>query len=66
MRREIRTIKGHVVSGCCPGHDDYPNDSYSNRRSKKARSRDKAREHRTARRIIGQKMKDGDFEVGIR
>lgn len=66
MKREIRTIKGHNVGGCCPGHDDYPSDSYANRRSKKARSRDKAKEHRTARRIVTQKIKDGDYEVAVR
>ena len=52
MKREILKHKlASAISGCCPGHDDWPNDTYSNNRSKKARSRDKAREHRTARHL---------------
>lgn len=52
MRREIETIKGpRRMDYCCPGHDEWPNDTYRNRRYKKARSRDKKLEHRYARHI---------------
>ena len=51
MKRDIISLKGRAVSGCCPGHDTWPNESYENRRSKRARSRDKKREHRYVRRI---------------
>ena len=49
MKREILNVT--KPGSCCPGHDKYPNDTYSSRRSKKARSRDKAKEHRHARRV---------------
>lgn len=48
MKRDILKYK-RKVSGCCPGHDDYPDDKYGNRRSAKARSRDKKKEHQHAR-----------------
>jgi hypothetical protein len=52
MKREILDAKrGLHISGCCPGHDDFPIDSYRNRRSKHARSRDKKNEHKYVRRI---------------
>lgn len=52
MKREIADIKRlEHVNGCCPGHDDFPNDVYSNNRSKKARSRDKKLEHRYVRHL---------------
>lgn len=35
--------------GCCPGHDKFPGDSYSNRRSKKAQTRDTQVAHQVAR-----------------
>ena len=35
--------------GCCPGHDKFPKDSYNNRKSKKARGRDKKYSHKVAR-----------------
>lgn len=49
MKREIKDLKR--IYQCCPGHDDWPCDTYKSRRSKKARSRDKAKEHRYVRRI---------------
>ncbi len=55
MKREITTHRPHV-SGCCPGHDEFPNDSYRNRRSKKARARDIKREHKAARSIARRKL----------
>ncbi|AMQ66119.1 hypothetical protein AAY80_143 [Stenotrophomonas phage vB_SmaS-DLP_6] len=54
MKREI---KRHIRLGdCCPGHDKYPNDSYANNRSKRARARGIAKEHRHARRLVRQEM----------
>lgn len=53
MKREI--INYTKVGRCCPGHDNYPCETYSSRRSKKARARDKAKEHRHARRASKQK-----------
>ncbi|MBF0108751.1 MAG: hypothetical protein HQL76_06210 [Magnetococcales bacterium] len=34
---------------CCPGHDTFPWDTYRNRRSKKAQTRDTKIAHRLAR-----------------
>lgn len=57
MRREIKDIRGPKrLDPCCPGHDDWPNDTYKSRRSKRARSRDKGREHRFVRRIKAYKL----------
>lgn len=49
MKREIIGLCKYP-SPCCPGHDKWPNDTYSCTRSKNARSRDKKREHRFVRR----------------
>lgn len=49
MKREI--IDVYYPGYCCPGHDDYPRDTYRNRRSKKARSKSIKKEHRHARRV---------------
>lgn len=49
MRDILKLRRGDC--GCCPGHDKFPNDSYSSRRSKKARARDKQVEHQTVRSI---------------
>lgn len=35
--------------GCCPGHDKYPPDKYSSRRSQRARARDIRQSHGRAR-----------------
>ena len=40
MKRELKVLKPNQDE-CCPGHDSCPNETYSNNRSKKARSRDK-------------------------
>jgi hypothetical protein len=48
MRREIASFK-RQVSGCCPGHDTFPCETYSSNRSKRARARDKQLEHQMAR-----------------
>ena len=63
MKREILNVApGYHTTGCCPGHDDYPADSYNNRRSKHARARDKAKEHRHARRVLNKVVKNGIFD----
>lgn len=36
-------------SGCCPGHDTFPSETYGNRRSKRAQTRDTAIQHQVAR-----------------
>lgn len=59
MKREIITRK-REVSGCCPGHDQYPDEAYKNRRSVKARARDKKKEHQHTRTIA---KKDSDPEA---
>lgn len=55
MKREIKNIKP-MCSGCCPGHDEYPDTTYKSNRSKRARSNGKACEHRHARRFIKQQL----------
>lgn len=58
MRRELmEQTFGKFVSGCCPGHDVFPNDTYSSNRSKRARSRDISVEHRFVRRTQKQALK---------
>ena len=65
MRREIKEVKlERNVSGCCPGHDDYPVETYKNRRSKKARSRDKKKEHRYVRRVLNRSIEVDSFNQG--
>lgn len=57
MRREILTVLHKwAVGNCCPGHDKWPDETYKNRRSKKARKRDKAKEHRLVRRILNRQV----------
>lgn len=56
MKREIITVLRHVT-GCCPGHDKYPGDTYSSNRSKRARSRSKKNEHQHARSILNRNAK---------
>ncbi|MBP2498350.1 hypothetical protein ABID82_005036 [Methylobacterium sp. PvP062] len=36
-------------SGCCPGHDTFPSETYANRRSKRAQTRDTVLQHQRAR-----------------
>jgi hypothetical protein len=55
MKREILNHQRHV-SACCPGHDKYPCETYKNSRSKRARSRDMAKEHRWVRRRTKQTL----------
>lgn len=56
MKREIQNLLRHV-SGCCPGHDKYPDDTYRSNRSKRARARDKKAEHQHARSILNRLAK---------
>lgn len=55
MKREVEQLK---VLGypCCPGHDMWPTDTYSSNRSKRARSRDKKKEHKYARTLANRKL----------
>lgn len=55
MKREIKLLK-RGVSGCCPGHDDYPNDTYKTHASRKARSKHKTVEHKHVRTIIKRQI----------
>ena len=48
MKREIHKYVKYA-SGCCPGHDKYPDDSYKNNRSKRARAKGKTSEHKRVR-----------------
>lgn len=59
MKRDILLIKrDRHISGCCPGHDSYPNSRYRNKRSQKARSKGKKLEHRAFRRIMKQENRN--------
>ena len=55
MRRELLVLKRTGVA-CCPAHDKYPADSYTNRRSRRARAQGKKKEHRLVRRAMKQRM----------
>jgi hypothetical protein len=56
MRRQILNEKREKhISGCCPGHDDFPNSVYRSNRSKRARARSIKLEHRYARRVAKQR-----------
>lgn len=41
---------------CCPGHSRYPKDTYKNRRSKKAQTRDTKIAHRAERRTTKERI----------
>lgn len=51
MKRQIFQFHRGGCS-CCPGHDNYPGESYKNRRSKKARVKGKKIEHKYARTLL--------------
>jgi len=57
MRREILTLKA-IGRSCCPGHDNWPCETYSTRASKRARSKGKTREHKYARTLAKREMID--------
>lgn len=55
MKREILTQR-RGDCWCCPGHDKFPDETYSSNRSKKARARDKKIEHRVARKQVRREL----------
>ena len=55
MRRQIEQLR-RGDSGCCPGHDTFPNDTYKNSRSKRARARDKTKEHKMVRTLLKREL----------
>lgn len=55
MRASIFIVRPDLRPNCCPGHDTFPSDTYENRRSKKARSRDKKLSNKMARHIFKQR-----------
>lgn len=57
MKREILKLK-KFSSSCCPNHDDFPNETYKNNRSKRARSRDKKKEHQYVRTLKNREVKE--------
>ena len=57
MKRQILTIPNTHPGRCCPGHDDFPCETYDNNRSKKARSKGIAVEHRFVRRVLRQQLR---------
>lgn len=59
MQRELMQQPGKFrrKCECCPGHDVFPADTYSNNRSKHARSRDKKVEHQLARTIANRELR---------
>ena len=58
MKRQILEHKRFkFISGCCPGHDQYPVETYNGKTSKKARSKGIKKEHRVARRISKQNLR---------
>jgi len=61
MKREILNFKPKL-SGC-PGHNDYPSGTFKNRRSKRARSRDKKLEHKHARSIVSRELKSELLQI---
>ena len=57
MKREILNFKLHrAIGGCCPGHDDWPDQTYRNPRSKRARSKQTRMEHRVVRANVRQQL----------
>lgn len=56
MKREILNYR-RGDSGCCPGHDKFPTETYSSRRSKKARSRDRQIENQIVRQLQKRQLK---------
>ena len=65
MKREITLLK-RGVSGCCPGHDDYTNDTYKTHTSRRARSKHKTVEHKHARTIIKRQIQNEINEIKSR
>ena len=69
MKRQMAELPGKQLrnSRCCPGHDVYPNETYSSNRSKRARARDIKIEHQHARsilkRLINEELNIGNEEI---
>jgi len=52
MKREILNLKlKKIINGCCPGHDDWPDETYKSNLSKRARAKSIKKEHQFVRRI---------------
>jgi hypothetical protein len=65
MKRDILILKRiKDISYCCPGHDDWPVEKYASALSRRARSRDKAKEHRYVRRILNARVRKEESWVG--
>ena len=56
MKREILNYR-RGDSGFCPGHDKFPTETYSSRRSKKARSRDRKIENQVVRQLNKKELR---------
>jgi 3'-phosphoadenosine 5'-phosphosulfate sulfotransferase (PAPS reductase)/FAD synthetase len=65
MKRELLQISGKHRYGCwcCPGHDKWPDETYKNNRSKRARSRDKKAEHQLVRTVTNREMLKETFHI---
>jgi hypothetical protein len=62
MKREILNLDNHRKNNwCCPGHDKWPEDTYSKNRSKKQCAVFKTKEHRLARRIAKLELKQSSL-----
>jgi len=55
MKRELKQLKPRQDE-CCPGHDTWPNETYRNRRSKKARAQGIKKEHKYVRTLAKRKL----------
>lgn len=65
MKREILIFKPkNEVGNCCPGHDPYPDDTYKGRLSKRARARDKKKEHQFAR-TLAKRAQQNELEEEV-
>lgn len=51
MKRQLLDLR-RGDSTCCPGHDKFPDQTYANNRSKRARAKSKADEHQLVRSIL--------------
>jgi hypothetical protein len=57
MQRQLMQFDGHSADcWCCPGHDKFPDQTYKNNRSKRARSRDIKKEHKIVRTLFKRNL----------
>jgi hypothetical protein len=57
MKREILDHKRQMhINGCCPGHDEYPDETYANNKSKRARARGMQKEHKFVRTLARRQL----------